>query len=424
LEPEYNKAADMLEEAGVKIPLGKVDATVESALAQQFGVQGYPTLKYFVGGEPSEYDGGRDAPKIVEWIKSMAGPAVVDGEPAESEKLSLTLYAAKDSEAHTDFSSLAKANRKKGAWHYVEAEEAKFVVKHKGESAIESTDALTKAAMEEFFTANRYPLFGGLDGDTFSTYMERSGFGLVWALFDMTKDNVESTVEENRAQYTEIAAEFSKDFSVTWTNTVEFGKVLESMFGITEFPRLVVQKKAGDKKSFIYDGEMTKDAIVEYIKKVQSGEVKPHLKSEAAPAEPQEEPVKVVVGTTVEELVFQKEKDVLFEVYAPWCGHCKKLEPDYNKVGKKVEKEGFSDILVIAKMDGTANDSPVDTLSWSGFPTIYYVKAGTTEPVKYDGARDAKGIWKWIKNNHSKKDLLKERLAANKDKKEEKKEEL
>merc|ERR1719169_88786 len=51
LEPEYNKAADMLEESGGKIPLAKVDATVETALGQQYGVQGYPTLKYFVGGE-------------------------------------------------------------------------------------------------------------------------------------------------------------------------------------------------------------------------------------------------------------------------------------------------------------------------------------------------------------------------------------
>ena len=61
----------------------------------------------------------------------------------------------------------------------------------------------------------------------------------------------------------------------------------------------------------------------------------------------------------------------MLEVYAPWCGHCKKLDPEYVKVGKKVKKEGFEDILTIAKMDGTANDSPVDSISWSGFPTIY-----------------------------------------------------
>lgn len=39
----------------------QVDATVESDLGQKFGVQGYPTLKWFVDGElASDYSGPRD----------------------------------------------------------------------------------------------------------------------------------------------------------------------------------------------------------------------------------------------------------------------------------------------------------------------------------------------------------------------------
>jgi len=75
-------------------------------------------------------------------------------------------------------------------------------------------------------------------------------------------------------------------------------------------------------------------------------------------------------------------------------------------------------------MDGTKNDSPVESISWSGFPTIYYVKAGSSAPMKYDGARDAQGMWKWIKTNHSKADVIKEKQAAKGEKKEDKKEEL
>lgn len=60
LGPEYAKAAGILKAEGSDIRLGKVDATEENELAQDFGVRGYPTIKFFKGGEkdnPKEYSG-------------------------------------------------------------------------------------------------------------------------------------------------------------------------------------------------------------------------------------------------------------------------------------------------------------------------------------------------------------------------------
>lgn len=50
----------MLKAEGSAIRLGKVDATEETELAQEYGVRGYPTIKFFKGGEkesPKEYSG-------------------------------------------------------------------------------------------------------------------------------------------------------------------------------------------------------------------------------------------------------------------------------------------------------------------------------------------------------------------------------
>lgn len=421
LEPEYTKAAKTLFDEGSKIPLVKVDATASenSDSATKYGVQGYPTIKWFVGGNSSDYDGPRDAQGIVDWIKSMTGPAVTEGAPTGDEKLAVTWHG----DDASVFEEVAKANRKKAQWFHVKGGAAKMTIKHKGEDEISGTPS-SKEEVETLFKNSAFPLWGELNGETFGTYMEKGG-GLVWALLKMDTDKVDEAVSEHRDTFNGVAKALGSDYAVTWTNTVEFGKVLESMFGVTEFPRVVVQAKAGAKKNYIYDGEMTKDAIVAYVEKVKKGEVEPHLRSEEVPEEPQEGPVKVVVGKNLEKLVFTEDKDVLLEIYAPWCGHCKKLEPEYIKVGKKVIKEGFESMLTIAKMDGTQNDSPVESIEWTGFPTMYYVKMGTKEPVKYDGGRDAKGIWKWIKKNHTKADEIKAKIEAKSKKADdEKKEEL
>lgn len=57
LAPEYAKAAKLLEESNSKIKLAKVDATIETDLAEQHNVRGYPTLKFFKKGFSVDYSG-------------------------------------------------------------------------------------------------------------------------------------------------------------------------------------------------------------------------------------------------------------------------------------------------------------------------------------------------------------------------------
>ena len=69
LAPHYSKAAKALKTSDPAVPLIKVDATVETDLASRFGVQGYPTLKWFVNGKALEYGGGRTETEIIQWVQ-------------------------------------------------------------------------------------------------------------------------------------------------------------------------------------------------------------------------------------------------------------------------------------------------------------------------------------------------------------------
>ncbi|KAL2497323.1 Protein disulfide-isomerase 5-2 [Abeliophyllum distichum] len=76
LAPELDKAAPVL--AGLKQPIivAKIDADRYKRLASKHEIDGYPTLKMFIRGVPSDYYGPRNADLLVRFLKKFVAPDV------------------------------------------------------------------------------------------------------------------------------------------------------------------------------------------------------------------------------------------------------------------------------------------------------------------------------------------------------------
>ncbi|KAK0739705.1 thioredoxin-like protein [Apiosordaria backusii] len=74
LAPVYEELAQAFE-FNKDVQIAKVDADAERSLGKRFGVQGFPTLKWFDGksDKPTEYNGGRDLEALTAFITEKTG---------------------------------------------------------------------------------------------------------------------------------------------------------------------------------------------------------------------------------------------------------------------------------------------------------------------------------------------------------------
>jgi len=106
------------------------------------------------------------------------------------------------------------------------------------------------------------------------------------------------------------------------------------------------------------------ETLAAFINSFFSGKVEPFLKTEE-PVAYDGKGVRVLCGKDHDSVLSDKSKFIFVEYYAPWCGHCQKLAPEWEKLGAHFE--GRDDIL-IAKMDAAANEVP--SVNIFGFPTL------------------------------------------------------
>lgn len=401
LTPEYEAAAQKIHsDESLGTVLAKVDATEEKDLATKYGVRGFPTLKYFTGDveNPSDYGGGRTESTILSWLEARALPPVsnlasndeLDAFKTKS-RVVLVAYMSDDDKVKpvTELAEKMRDSLVVGRMSNTDAigsidgvnDGDIYIYRQFDEPQAKfEGSSVTLDELVTFVNGEKFPLIDAIGPENYAEYIDR-GLPLVWIAIDLSE---ETQLADTIATLTPYAIENKGKLSFTYVDNSKYGQHVSNL-GITEIPGLLI---VGEEK-FLLKEKLTEDNVKSFFDSYASGKLDAYMKTQDIP-ESNDDDVFVLVGKNFK-TVIGSDKDVFVEFYAPWCGHCKRLAPEYEKVGAT-----FKDVdnMVVAKIDATENDTPEEI---KGFPTLIFYPAGTKEGEKYNGERTADAIIEFLK---------------------------
>ncbi|KAJ1833433.1 protein disulfide-isomerase precursor [Coemansia sp. RSA 2711] len=405
LAPSYERAAAALEQYGVK--LAKVDCTEEQSLCEEMDINGYPTLKVVVNGDYVAYNGTREESGIVNYMRRHqepplpAVPAKGLGKFKDSAEVAVVGYFGSRAPEFGVLEEVARELRDEYSFGYVDDKGlAKMqgvpvpgiaVYKDGGEADI-FTGKLTTESVVKFVRATSVPVLGELSSQTFGNYI-RAGIpiGLIFYNTDEMRNGLES-------QLAGLAREFKRSVSLAFVDARIYAKHARMLDLKLQWPAFAIQDVVRRTKYLLPStAAVSETELRQFVGKFAEGRLQPDFKSEAIPQR-NDGDVFTLVAKQFNEVVFDRTKDVLVLLYAPWCIHCNRMAPAYEELGRSLRSHRN---LIVAKMDATANDIPGSDadLNVPGYPTIVLVRANDNRIVKYHGDRSVASFTDFLRQH-------------------------
>lgn len=410
LTPEYAKAAKALKDEKSEIKLGKVDATVETKLGDQFGVRGYPTLKFFRNGQPIEYTGGRDSASIIQWVKKKTGPVAKPLKTVDEAKefqesaevVVIGFFKKEDSEkakafldtaATLDDTLFAITSDDKVFKEHKMSSDGVLLLKKFDDGRVEYDGELEAKALKSWIQINSLALVNEFTqesaGKLFGGEIKSHNLLFVSKASDAFKGMYEA--------FKDAAKKFKGKILFVLINAdIEDNVRIMEFFGLKkeDVPSLRLISLEEDMTKYKPEfKDITLENVAKFTQDYLDKKLKPHLLSEDIPEDWDKKPVKYLVSKNFDDAVRKSGKSVLIEFYAPWCGHCKQLAPIWDQLGEKFKDD---DKISIAKMDATANE--LEDIKIHSFPTIKFFPAGSNKAVDYTGERTLEGFTKFLES--------------------------
>ncbi|XP_073141835.1 protein disulfide-isomerase [Henckelia pumila] len=416
LAPEYEKAASILSKTDPQVVLAKVDASDQNnkPLANEYEIRGFPTLKIlrYGGSVVQEYKGPRDADGIVSYLKKQSGPASVELKSPEevtsiiesNKILVVGVFQELSGESFENFTTLADRLRDDCEFgHTIDGKllphgdissGGPFVRLFKPfDELVVNIQEFDVDALVKFVEETSIPTLTLFDKDPKHHPFVIKYFNSPNAKAMLFLNFTNGQFDAFESKYRNVALQYKGQGLSFLMGDVEASQGAFKYFGINDdqVPLIIIQKADGEK---YLKPNVEPDHIESWVKDFKDGIVRPYKKSEPVP-DANDEPVKVVVADSLQEMVLSSGKNVLLEFYAPWCGHCKKLAPILDEVAVSFENDPD---VIIAKIDATTNDIPRETFDVKGYPTLYF-KSCSGNVVQYDGDRTKEDMIEFIQKH-------------------------
>ncbi|NWH63101.1 PDIA2 isomerase, partial [Geococcyx californianus] len=416
LAPAFAQAATALRNESSPAQLGKVDATAQAALANEFGITSYPTLKLFRDGNrthPVAYTGRLDTEGIVRWLQRRAGPSATLLQDADT---AAAFVSSQDLVVVGFFKDLGSEVAQVFYEVASEVVDVPFGVAEAAELfqayGLSTDTVVLFKKFDEGRTDFPVDAVQGLDAAELTRLLRIHSLELVMEFTNETFDQIFGAKiphhmllflnESSSAQLTlrdgfrAAADAFRGKVLFVVVDVTGFGAAVLSFFGLTpaDAPTLRLVKMENNRKYQMEQDDFSDTAIRTFIQAVLDGKVKPRLLSAEPPEDWDTRPVKVLVGKTFEQVAFDETKNVFVKFYAPWCSHCQEMAAAWEELGERYKDH---EDIVIAELDATANE--LENITVHGFPTLHYFPAGPgRKMVEYKSARDVETFSKFLEN--------------------------
>ncbi|KAE8654905.1 Protein disulfide-isomerase like 2-2 [Hibiscus syriacus] len=165
-------------------------------------------------------------------------------------------------------------------------------------------------------------------------------------------------------------------------------KSLAQEYGIRGFPTIKVFVPG--KPPVDYQGARDVKPIAEFALKQVKALLKDRLdgKPSGGSSEKSEPNSSVELNSrNFDELVLKSKELWIVEFFAPWCGHCNKLAPEWKKAANNLKGK-----VKLGHVDCDSEKSLMSRFNVQGFPTILVFGADKDSPLPYEGARTASAI--------------------------------